>query len=54
MVNELKSGPCVAMKIMHEDPNIDVVNYFKNFCGPTDSVIHQSKINFDLVKSKNC
>jgi nucleoside-diphosphate kinase len=39
MVNELQSGPCIAMEITHNDSLIDIVTEFRKFCGPMDPVI---------------
>ncbi|XP_058810287.1 translation initiation factor eIF-2B subunit delta-like isoform X2 [Phymastichus coffea] len=36
MVNELQSGPCIAMEITHSNANIDIVAEFRKLCGPMD------------------
>lgn len=38
MVNELQSGPCIVMEISHKDKDANIVDDFRNLCGPMDPV----------------
>lgn len=48
MVEELSSGPCVAMEIVAKDKNINTAVEFRKLVGPSDPVRHLFKINFHL------
>lgn len=39
MVSELTSGPCIAMEI--KKPGTDIVQAFREFCGPSDAQMAQ-------------
>lgn len=38
MVSELQSGPCIVMEITHKNESHNIIDDFRNLCGPMDPV----------------
>jgi nucleoside-diphosphate kinase len=56
MVDELVSGPCLAMELTHPDyPSTDdkpsVVNAFRSICGPHDPELAR-QVNADSLRAR--
>lgn len=51
MVEELSSGPCVAMEIVAKDKNVNTAIEFRKLVGPSDPVscFFHRKINQFLI-----